>query len=146
MPTFHDAGEEYWQKTATGDLTESTTWQLGLYDTSDALAEGDDLAAITTEPGNTNYSRQSITVGNITFSQSSGDVVFDIPNQTFDLSDNNTTNTVDGWFLVINYQSTTVNSDTSATDHLVMSGDLSQSYTLNNVDNLQVNDAGGSLN
>jgi len=145
LPTFHDFGEEYWQKTATGDLSESTTWNLGLYDSSDALAEGDDLAAITTEPGNTNYSRQSITVGNITFSQVSGDVVFDIPNQTFDLSDNATTNTVDSWFLVINYQSTTVGSDTAATDHLVMSGSLSQSYTLNNVDNLQVNDAGGSL-
>ncbi len=141
-----DYGEEYYHRTGTGDLAEVSTWDIGIYDDStDTIAEGDDVAAITTEPGNTNYARQSVTASNITFTQSGGDVENDVPDVTFDLSDNATSNTVDSWFVVIPYQATIISADGSATDHLVLTGDLSQSYTLSNVDNLQVQNIGFSL-
>lgn len=146
LGSLHNFGEEYYQKTQAGDVSSVSSFTILLYDSSDSLAEGDDVSAITTEPGNANYSRQSVQSSNISFSQSGGDVVTDLPNVTFDLSDNSTTNTVDSWGIIVNYQSTTVGSDTSSTDHLLATGSLSQSYTLNNVDNLQVNDVGVSLN
>jgi len=141
-----DYGEEYFQRTATGDLTESTTWEVGIYnDTTDAIAEGDDVAAITSEPGNTNYARQSVTASNFTFAQSGGDIVFDVPNVTFDLTDNSSSNDFDSWFIIIPYTATVVSSDGSDTDHLVLTGALSTSYTGSSTGNLQVNDIGGSL-
>lgn len=141
-----DFGEEYYHRTGTGDLSEISTWEVGIYDDStDNIAEGDDVGAIDTEPGNTNYSRQSITASNVTFAQSGGDIENDVPDVTFDLSDNSSSNTVDSWFVVIEYQATTVSSDGSATAHLVLTGDLSQEYTLSNVDNLQVQNVGFSL-
>jgi len=141
-----DFGEEYFQRASTGDLSEAATWELGIYnDTTDSIAEGDDVGAITSEPGNTNYSRQSVTASNITFTQSGGDVVLDIPDQTFDLTDNSSSNDFDSWFLIIPYQSNVVGSDGSATDHLVLTGALSTTYTGSSTGNLQVQDAGGTL-
>jgi len=141
-----DFGEEYWQRASTGDLTEATTWEIGIYnDSTDTITDSDDVAAITTEPGNTNYARQSVTASNITFAQESGDVVFDVPNVTFDLTDNASGNSFDSWFIVIPYTSNIVGSDGSDTDHLVMTGSLSTSYTGSSTGNLQVNDIKGSL-
>ena len=141
-----DFGEEYWQRTATGDLTEATTWTIGIYnDTTDTIADSDDIAAITSEPGNTNYSRQSVTASNITFTQSGGDVEFDVPNVTFDLTDNASANEFDSWFIVISFTSNVVGSDGGDTDHLVMTGSLSTTYTGSSTGNLQVNDIAGSL-
>jgi len=141
-----DYGEEYWQRASTGDLTEATTWEIGIFnDTTDAIADGDDVAAITTEPGNTNYARQSVTASNITFAQETGDIVFDVPNVTFDLTDNASSNDFDSWFIVIPFTSNVVGSDGSVTDHLVMTGSLSTTYTGTNTGNLQVTDIKGSL-
>jgi len=86
-----------------------------------------------------------VTASNITFAQESGDIVFDVPNQTFDLTDNASGNTFDSWFIVIPYTSNVVGADGSDTDHLVLTGALSTSYTGSSTGNLQVNDIGGSL-
>lgn len=146
LNSLHDFGEEYYQRTQTGDLTPVSSFTIFLYDSSDGLTESSDIGSVTTEPGNTNYNRQSVTASNITFGQSGGDVFTDLPNVTFDLSDNSTSNTVDSWGIIFNAQLSTVVSDGSATDHILATGSLSQSYTLSNVDNLQVNDVGVSLN
>lgn len=143
---LHDYGEEYYLRTGAGDLSPVSSFTIFLYDSSDALTESSDIGSITTEPGNTNYSRQSVQASNITFAQVSGDVEDDYPNVTFDLSDNSTSNTVDSYGIIFNAALTVVASDGgTATDHILATGSLDQSYTLSNVDNLQVNDVGGSL-
>jgi len=146
LGSLHDYGEEYYQRTQTGDLSPVSTFTIFLYDSSDSLTESSDVGDVTSEPGNTNYSRQSVQASNITFGQSGGDVFTDVPNVTFDFTDNSTSNTVDSWGIIFNAQLSTVVSDGSATDHILATGSLSRSYTLSNVDNLQVNDIGVSLN
>lgn len=129
--TLTDIGEEWLVKS---DLSTATV-DVGLYnDSTDSLTDSDDVANITTEPGDGNYARQtdvSISANNI-----SGDwgVVTD-GKVTFDLQ--NTTPEVDAYFFVVSFQSETAN-DSSAQDHLVVAGSLSQTYDLNSVDTLEV--------
>lgn len=129
--TLTDIGEEWLVKS---DLSTATV-DVGLYnDTTDALTDTDDVASITTEPADGNYTRQtgvSISANNI-----SGDwgVVTD-SKVTFDLQ--NTTPDVDAYFFVVTFQSETAG-DTTAQDHLVVAGSLSQTYDLNSVDTLEV--------
>jgi len=133
---LHDFGEEYYHRTGTGDLSPVSTFNIALYDSSDGLTESSDVGDITTEPGNTNYSRQSVQASNITFSQVSGDVENDYPNVTFDFTDNSTSNTVDSYAIIFNAALTVVSSDGgTATDHILATGSVSQSYTLSYVDN-----------
>lgn len=126
-----DLGEEY---IITEDLSTDSI-DVGLYDDSvDVISDPDDLAAITTEPGDGNYVRQ--TAVNVSASSISGN--FGIDNDakvTFDLQD--TTPEVDSYFFVANFQST-VAGDASAQDHLVLTGSLSQTYDLNSVDTLEI--------
>lgn len=138
----HDTGEEWKQKTIwrqdnIGTRVGSVT--VGLYDDStDSLSESDDLAAITTEPNDGNYARQSVSVDStdVTLSQVSGDIDADM-SVTFDTT--NTTGTVDAVFVVVNFQSDIVNSETSANDHLLASTSLgSGSEDLSNLDSLSV--------
>jgi len=129
--TLTDIGEEWLVKS---DLSTATV-DVGLYnDSTDSLTDSDDVANITTEPGDGNYARQtnvSISANNI-----SGDwgVVTD-GKVTFDLQ--NTTPEVDAYFFVVSFQSETAG-DSSAQDHLVVAGSLSQTYDLNSVDTLEV--------
>lgn len=129
--TLTDIGEEWLVKS---DLSTATV-DVGLYnDSTDSLTDSDDVANITTEPGDGNYARQtdvSISANNI-----SGDwgVVTD-GKVTFDLQ--NTTPEVDAYFFVVSFQSETAG-DSSAQDHLVVAGGLSQTYDLNSVDTLEV--------
>lgn len=129
--TLTDIGEEWLVKS---DLSTATV-DVGLYnDSTDSLTDSDDVANITTEPGDGNYARQtdvSISANNI-----SGDwgVVTD-GKVTFDLQ--NTTPEVDAYFFVVSFQSETAG-DSNAQDHLVVAGGLSQTYDLNSVDTLEV--------
>jgi len=142
-----DFGEEFFQRRSTDDLSNITTWTIGIYnDTTDSITDSDDIAAITSEPGNTNYSRQDVSASNITFSQVSGDVEWSAPDVTFDLTDNSSSNDFTHWFLVIDYQSNVVGSDGSPTTHLIITGALSDTYTGSSTGNLQVSDVSGSLN
>lgn len=129
--TLTDIGEEWLVKS---DLSTATV-DVGLYDDStDTLSDTDDVGNITTEPADGNYSRQtdvSVSANNI-----SGDwgVVTD-GKVTFDLQE--TTPEVDAYFFVVSFESETAG-DSSPQDHLVVAGNLSQTYDLNSVDTLEV--------
>lgn len=127
-----DIGEEWYTETALN----GSTVIVGLYnDTTDAIADADDLSAITTEPTGAAYARQSDTV---TISKISGNWGFDNDTQlSFDVSDSS--QTVDGAFMVVNFDSDETNDGGTATDHLVATAQLSQSRDLSQVDTLNIN-------
>lgn len=132
-----NVGEEYFYE----NNSNGETAIVGLYnDTTDALGEGDNLAAITTEPSGSAYSRQTDTV---TTRNSSGSFGIDNDSQiSFDTSDSS--QTVDAAFIAINFQSDTVAGDGAASDNLVAAGDLSQSRDLSSIDTLNI--SAGDLN
>lgn len=125
-------GEEWY----TENGLNGATVIVGLYnDSTDSLSDTSVLSDITTEPTGSNYARQSSTV---TTKQISSDFGFDNDSQySFDTSDSS--QTVDHAFLVVNFQSDTVSGDSSANDHLVGVGALSQSRDLSQVDTLNIN-------
>lgn len=135
-----DYGEEYFIQNGLDSGT--TAWSVGLYDDStDAISDTDDVGEITTEPAGTAYARQTST-----FSPSDEDgdanslteATINDSSLSFDTSDSSVS--VDSWFLVINYQSS--DGETTASDHLIATGALSQSYDLSSVDSLDIS-AGG---
>lgn len=125
-----DLGEEYTLKTA----LEGATISVGLYnDTTDAISDTDDLDAITTEPSDGNYARQS---GTLTLVDESGDWAAENSSEiSFDVVD--TTGTVDSYLVVANFQASDTG-DASATDHLICTGALSQSRDLSQIDTLNI--------
>jgi len=120
----HDTGEEFKQKVIyRQDLVNArdTTVNVGLYnDATDTLSDGSDIGAITSEPTTGNYSRQSLNLdsNDITLSVSNGDLQAS-GTVTFDVTD--TGETVDGFFVVVTFQSDVVNSEASENDHLLIS-------------------------
>lgn len=126
-----DLGEEWMNKF---DISASTP-DVGLYnDSTDGISDANDLADITTEPTSGNYSRQaSISVSAADISGDWG--IYNDNSISFDVT--NTTEDVDSYFFVINFQATDTG-DGSATDHLVLTGALSQTYDLSNVDTLTI--------
>jgi hypothetical protein len=136
-----DLGEEYIIK----NNLDGSTVDVGLYDDSiDQISDTDDLAAVTTEPSSGNYTRQS----NVTLEQGdfSGDHGVDNTNKvTFDVS--GTSGDVDSYFFEVTFQAEDTG-DSSAQEHLILTGSLSQSYALSNVDTLEIsaNTAGVSIN
>lgn len=143
MANLHDPGEEYILK---NDITAATIiW--GLYNTSDGLADSDNLTAITTEPAGASYARQTQAVE---AADSGGDWQFqNSATITFDTSDSSAT--VDGWFCLINFQSVD-QGDGSPQDNLIATGTLSTTYNLDdgstNITSVDINSgtAGVSLN
>lgn len=127
-----DIGEE-WMITTNLD---SEAVDVGLYnDSTDDISDSDDLAAITTEPSDGNYVLQ--TGENVSAADISGDWGIDNDTTiTFDVT--NTTGTVDSYFFVANFASNDANDGGTATDHLVLTGSLSQSYELSNLDTLEI--------
>ena len=128
-----DLGEEYTLETA----LEGVSITIGLYDDStDAIGDTNDIADITTEPSDGNYARQTDT---LTLVDESGDWAAETSSQvSFDVT--STTGTVDSYFVIANFQADDTG-DSSANDHLICTGALSQSYDLSNVDTLNI-DAG----
>lgn len=122
----HDVGEEFKQKSIyRQDLigSRSTSLTVGLYnDSTDSLSESDDIAAITTEPTTGNYSRQTLSLdsGDLTLSQDGSSDLQTEGTVTFDVSD--TGETVDGFFVIVSFQSDVVNAEGSANDHILLSG------------------------
>lgn len=131
----HDYGEEWKQKSIfRQDLigSRATTVTVGLYnDSTDNLSESNDIGDITTEPSSGNYARQTVNLDSTDLSigldgsnnmKVTGSVTFD----TLDTGE-----TVDGYFLIVSFQSDVVNSEGSANDHIILSStfgtkDLSQ--------------------
>lgn len=129
-------GEEWY----TENNVDGVSITVGLYDDStDALGETSTLSAISTEPGGSNYNRQSDTV---TTDQFSGNFGFD-NDTTLSFTTDDSSQTVDAAFIVVNFQSDTVAGDSGATDHLVAAGDLTQSRDLSQIDTLEI--AAGDL-
>jgi hypothetical protein len=126
-----DLGEEWMVKTN----LDTETVDVGLYnDSTDSIGDSDDVGAITTEPSDGNYTRQ--TGETLSAADISGDWGVDNDNTvSFDVT--NTTGTVDSYFFVANFQADDTG-DGSANDHLVVTGSLSQSYDLSNVDQLDI--------
>lgn len=127
-----DLGEEWTVK----NNLDTATVAVGLYnDSADAISDTDDVAAITSEPSDGNYVRQ--TAVNVSASDIGGDWGIDNDNTiTFDMTD--TTGTVDSYFFVVNFDADDTNDGGTATDHLVLTGALSQSYDLSNLDTLEI--------
>ena len=137
---LHDTGEEYYQ-----DKLDGETFDIGLYeDSTDNLQDADDVASITTEPSDGNYTRQAgVSFGS---ADSSGDWTLTNDAQvSFDVT--NTTGDVDSYFIVVNFDSDDAGDGGTAQDHLLATGALSQNYALGNLDelNLSANGIGTSL-
>lgn len=143
---LHDTGEEaILDDFFEGSLTKPASVDIGLYnDGTDALTDSSDVGNITTEPAGSAYARQSAAFGTTDFTNqdNGGDWESIIADQTFDTSDS--TASVDAYFIVINFQSDDTG-DTSATDHLLFTGSLDQSYDLSNIDSFTLSGAGLSL-
>lgn len=136
---LHDTGEQYLIRTAGNDITPVSSVDASLYnDSTDALSESNDVADITTEPAGGSFSRQSVSCpGDLTLQyDGSTDYQKVLADQTFDTSDSS--QTVDGYFIVVNYQA---DADGSSTDHLYFTGGLDQSYDLSSVDQLTISGA-----
>lgn len=132
------AGEEYTVKNALD--TASVT--IGVYeDATDALSDTsiDPSTAITTEPGNTNYARASVAVS---AAETSTDVwgVENDSSFSFDFSDTTTSQNVDAFFVMINFNSV---EGGSTGDWIVANPSMSQTRDIGSVDSIDV--AAGDL-
>ena len=121
----HDTGEEWKQKAIfRQDLIASrdTTLTVGLYnDSTDALSDSSDIGDITSEPASGNYARQSVTLdsSDISLSLDGSNNIQASGSVTFDLLD--TGETVDGYFILVTFQSDIVNNESTENDHLLAS-------------------------
>ena len=141
-------GEEFIIKEQwTEEVTKPTSVDIGLYDdTVDDPGDEDDLP-LSSEPDDGNYARQSIDFGDVDMEADlvSGDwqVEFSDNGSAISFDVGGTTGDVDSWFIVIEFEAA---GDSSPTDHLAMTGALSQSYDLGGITgNLNVENTGGSL-
>jgi hypothetical protein len=136
-----DLGEEFLIK----NNLDGATVDVGLYDDStDAIGDTDDLAAITTEPSAGNYTRQDgILIEQGDFAGNHG--VDNTNKISFDVS--GTSGDVDSYFFEVTFQAEDTG-DSSPQEHLILTGSLSQTYALSNVDTLEIsaNTAGVSVN
>lgn len=139
----HDTGKEALvREFFTEDLQKPASLDIGLYDDStDNLADSDDIGAIATEPTGASYARASVSFGTVdmTAQDNGSDWEVDFVDQTFDASDSS--QSVDSYFVVINFTSNDTG-DGSATDHLLFTGSLDQSYNLSNFDTATLTSAG----
>lgn len=145
---LNNYGEEFCQKLiwASDQISRPANLEVLLYDDStDNLGDGDDLNAISTEPTDGNYQRQQIAFDSSSFTvQADGsgnweaemlDVVFDVINSTGD---------VDGYAVLANFQSEEAG-DSSANDHVIMTGSLDQSYPLSKSDRITTQNGGSVM-
>lgn len=122
-----DYGEEWEHKWAfRQDLlgTRDTTVEVLLYDDStDSISDSDDVGAVTTEPNDGNYTRQTFTLdsSDVTISQEGGNIRAEAT-VTFDVT--NTTGSVDASMCVVSFQSDVVNSETGQNPHHIYSATL----------------------
>lgn len=134
-------GEEWW----TENNINGFSITVGVYNSSDAISDTDDYAGdgsvFSTEPTNTEYSKEGDTI--TTYQDGNGD--FGFKNDTelvFDFSDQTTSEEVDSYFVLATFTSDTVAGDGSNTQHLVATGALEQSRDIGSIDTLNIS-AGG---
>ena len=128
-----DIGEEYVIK---NDVRGAVTVLL-FNDTTDAATDAFDLADVTSEPADGNYARQT---ANFVATNPSGnwqvandaDLVFDV---------GNTTGSVDAYAVVATFTSEEAG-DGSATQHIIVTGALSLTRDLTQIDTLTLSTGG----
>lgn len=144
MPStgYSDWGEEWSQKWAfRQDLlgTRDTTIEVLLYDDStDQISDSDDVTAVTTEPTDGNYTRQTFTLDStdVTITQVGGDIRAEAT-VTFDVD--GTTGSVDASMCVVDFQSDVVGGETGQNPHHIYSASLDiGSQDLSNFTSLEV--------
>lgn len=143
---LHDTGEEailddFFEES----LSKPANVNVSLYNEStDSLSDSDSYADITTEPAGASFNQQSASFGTTDFTNqdNSGDWETIITDQTFDTSDS--TQTVSAYMVTITFQADDTG-DTSATQHLLFTGDLDQNYDLSDIDSFTLSGAGLSL-
>lgn len=137
---LHNTGEEY-----IVDKLDGETRDVGLYnDGSDALADADDISAITTEPSGS-YARQSATIS--TSKNGNGNYEIELSDVTFDTS--SADQSVDSGFVVVNFDSDEAGDGGTASDHLLFTFPIEDSNgnqtTLNLTDFNELTLSGQSL-
>lgn len=143
---LHDTGEEFIVDKVFTESVSATSVSVGLYnDSTDSLGDSSDVGDITTEPTGSNYAKQSASFGsNFTNTDSSGNWETQMDDLVFNTSDSN--QSVDSYFVVINYDSQDTNDGGTSTDHLFFTGSLDQTYDLSSVDQFTLSDSGLSIN
>lgn len=123
-------GEEWYTETA----LDGASISVGLYnDSNDSVAVGNDLSDIT-EPGGSDYSRQSDTV---TVLSISGDWGFD-NDSTLSFNVGDASMTIDSVAIVASFDSDEAGDGGTATNHLIGTSGLSQSHDLSQVNSLDI--------
>jgi hypothetical protein len=137
----HAKGEEYTVKIEAGILSRASQITFGLFnDSTDNLSANSDIADITTEPTTGNYTRQTFSLDGTNFSvQKNNNGNFEYVKDGFQWDLSSTTETVDSWFAIIEFNA---DGDTSKTPHLVYSGSLDQVKDLSTVDDVNVTNIG----
>lgn len=111
-------------------------------DSTDSLSETSNVGDITTEPSGAAYARQSVSIdgSSVSLTEDAGNNYEVTLNQvTFDTSDSS--QTVDNYGIVANFDGTDSTGGNNG-DNLIVTGSLSQSYDLSNVDTLNVSNTG----
>jgi hypothetical protein len=134
MHTKTDYGYEHDYKIRYGSLSQPSDLTLVLYDDSvdDIQADGD-IADITTRPTGSAYADQSIDPSNYTLSFEAGRWGVLGPDTEFDVSDS--TRHVDSFGVADTFQAS---SDSSATQHLLLTGPLGDDIDLSARDSTYV--------
>lgn len=143
MAQLHNYGEEFILKEAFDTNFNVTEVHVGLYNyTTSALVDSSDVGDITTEPTGVDYARQAATIStNFTFSLSDGDWQAVIDDLVFNTDD--AVESVDGYFVTASFEA---DGDAGATEHLLFSGQLDQSYDLGSVTTFTLSGSGLSIN
>jgi hypothetical protein len=132
--------------TAFGTDPGTTDVTVGLYnDATDGLADSDDVGSITTEPSGAAYGKQTATLGSdFTNQDNSGNWESILADQSYDTSDSG--QSVDSYFVVVNFDSDDAGDGGTASDHLLFTGSLDQTYDLGSVDSFTLSGSGISIN
>ncbi len=126
-----------------GSGSGATTVSVGLYNTSDDLADSSNVSSITTEPAGAGYARQSVTLdSDFSFGTSGGNWETVMADAVFDTDAS--TESVNGYFVTVDFQSEEAG-DTEVSENLVFSGDLDQTYDLGSVTTFTMQGSGISL-
>lgn len=137
-----EAGELFMQRSSwrTDQITRPSSITLGLHDDStDTIADTDALPGNLTKPDGGSYSDNTLSLDgtDIDVSQN-GSSNWEMTNgaeQSFDTSDSS--NTADSYFYLANFDATATTNGQNG-DNIIITGSLSQSYDLSNVDTLKI--------
>lgn len=131
---------------AFGGGTGTSSVSVGLFnDATDSLGDSSDISTISTEPTGSAYGRQSVTLGSgFTTQDNSGNWEALMDDTTFDTSDSD--QSVDAYFVVVNFDSDDAGDGGTASDHLLFTGSLDQTYDLSSVDSFTLSSSGISIN